>query len=479
MPTIDFSKYKVAPQVSTPTGGAQIDFSKYKTTPAGQTPPAPVAPPQTLMQKLGGIGSKVASFEPNVATEAMKAGTRTVLGAGNMGLGIENTLNAATGGRITGKTPVGGVFDPNSAEGAMAQKTAARSPGAAGIVGSGIEGGAELLAAGPDDVIKGAADLATGAAKQGTRLATKLALGKEGVDTLAKLSDKETQKFINGKSFSETAQNTQAALKDFENKSRAKLQAVKDAIPKNIQVEPSKILSKVNDAVLNSIGNRSAYKGVSEDIANSVRTNVKFPDANRMFSNTDDLIHSGILNDEEAKKVDGMLNVVKNWKDTSARGVLNLKEGLDSFYKEGLGNSNSILRGIQGSLKDIVGDAHSAIKPALKEASDNIEKATDFKRQLGKDAVSTETKLGTIARGLKNPAANASKINLLKSVESATGKSIMPEIQGYSKYLDLIKNGADQIPTKAGTVLKQVGTRTGIAGGLLAGGAELKKLLGL
>lgn len=472
MPTIDFSKYQTAPKIIPQGGGSQqIDFAKYQITPPGQTPPTPATPPQTLMQKLGGLGQKAVQTEQNVATESAKGVMRDVVGAGQGGLAVENALNQATG-----NPKVGGIFNPSTPEGQAAQSKTAPAPGGSGLVGTGVAQGAEVLAGGPEDVIQGGIDLAKGAAKQGGTLVSKLALGKEGLGTLEKLSDTEAQKFLNGKTLSDTAKNTQDALTDFENKSRAKLQAVKQSIPNDIKIDTSKILSKVNDAVLNSVGNRSAYKGVADDIADSIKTNVKYPEPTRMFSSPDDLIHSGILNEEEGKKVDGMLNVIKNWKDNSARGVLNLKENLDDFYKDGLDNSNSILRGVQRSLKDVVGEVHPAIKPALKEASDNIEKATDFKRQLGKDAVASETKIGAIARALKNPAANASKIKLIKSVEQATGRSILPEIQGYSKYLDLIKNGVDSVPTKAGTILKHAGTRAGIAGGILAGGATATEL---
>lgn len=473
-PQIDWSNpaYKTTPQTPTPTGSpkATIDWSNpdYLTRPGNKgTAPSssPVAPKMTLMQKLGGGVKKAADFESKVATEASKSVVRDVLGAGQAGLGVENALNSATGGRITGKAGVGGIFNTQTQQGAAAVQKTQANGGASGLVGTGVAQAAEVLAGGPEDVIQGGVDLAKGATKQGGKLVAKLALGKEGVDTLEKLSDTEAQKFIKGKTFSETAKNVQAGLTDFENKSRSALQAVKQQIPK-VEVGGGKIAQKLNEGILSAVRSNAAYKGVEGEVEQA-------------FKNPKDLINSGLLNDDEAKKVQGIVNVVKNWKDTSARGVLNLKEQLDPFYTDGLKNSNKILRSVQSGLKDLVGEAHPAIKSALKEASDNIEKANDFKRQLGKDAVATETKLGTIARGLKNPAANASKISLLKQVESATGKSLLPEIHGYSKYLDLIKNGADQIPTKTGTILKQVGTRTGIAGGLLAGGAELKKLLGL
>lgn len=194
MPTIDFAKYKIAPVVAAPSDNQtpQINFAKYQTTPAGQQPQTPAPPPQTLTQKLGGFGKKAIQTESNVATEAAKAGTRTVLGLGNMGLGIENDLNAATGGRITGKKGIGGVFDPASPQGAAAQQAAKQGPGASGVVGTGIEGGMELAAGGGEDLLEGAGKLAD---KFGAKTAAKTAVKSiaDIADTVApKMSAKET-----------------------------------------------------------------------------------------------------------------------------------------------------------------------------------------------------------------------------------------------------------------------------------------------
>lgn len=131
---------------------------------APPTPPTPPANNSSSSSSQPGLLQKIASFEPDVATEAAKAGTRTILGLGGMGLGIENTLNKAAG-----FPQVGGIFNPASQQGAAAQQIAKRSPGIAGIVGTGIEGGAELAAGGGEDLLKPAAgllDAATGKASQ-------------------------------------------------------------------------------------------------------------------------------------------------------------------------------------------------------------------------------------------------------------------------------------------------------------------------
>jgi hypothetical protein len=468
----------------------------------------PTQPKKTLGQMIGGAAS-------NIATGVAQAEINTVQGAGQAvlkgtdALGITNnagsdqffkdpaTLKAKNLSQGVGQgagylapylTGVGeedlALQAPEAAKavesvaGKLAGKVAGavvkRAPSfvantaigttqAAGNIGKGIEAGVGAEAA---DL--GLKSIPTVAGKVGD-LIKNTAIGKKGLSTLDKLSDVETQKFIKGKTFSETAQKTQGALKAFEDNSRKALQAVKDKIP-NIKISGEKIAQKVNDGILGAIKSNAAYKGVEGDVE-------------QLFKNPNDLINSGLLNTDEAQKVKGMVKVIKDWKDTSARGVLNLKEALDPFYTDGLGNSNKILRSVQSNLKDLVGEVAPEIKPALKEASDNIDKATEFKKQLGKDAVVTETKLSTIARSLKNPAANASKIKLIKDVESATGQSILPEVQGYSKYLELVKDGAEEIPTKGKVIASSVAKRLGIAGGIATVGGTVyeggKKLLGL
>lgn len=507
MAQIDFSKYKIQPTAPTtssntgpgPSTGTKIDFNKYK---INKTPSIPVVPPQTVgnrfLRGAQDIATGVAQSELGAVQGAGQAvlkgtdalgitknqGNDTFLpdpkalqgqnipekvgnalgtvapyltGAGEGDAAIQAPELATKVGGIAGKA-LGGIV--KAAPGFIAN-TAIGTAQSAGDIGKGIESGVAAEAG------QLGVKALPGVVKSGADALGRLALGKEGASVLSKLSDEEAQKFVNGKTLSETAHNTQVALMDFENKSRAKLQAVKQSIP-DVKVGGDKISAKLNEGILSAVRSNAAYKGVSGDVEQA-------------FKNPQELISSGLLNDDEAKKVQGIVNIVKNWKDTSARGVLNLKEQLDPFYTDGLNNSNKILRNVQSGLKDLVGDVAPKIKPALNEASDNIEKANDFRRQLGKDSVSSETKLGTIARGLKNPAANASKIKLLKDVEKATGRSLLPEIQGYSKYLDLIKNGADNIPTKLGTIAKHVGTRAGILGGLVVGGATAgefgKKLL--
>lgn len=280
-------------------------------------------------------------------------------------------------------------------------------------------------------------------------IAQKAFLGKEGVKTLGQLNNTEAKAFIPieqggaGKTFSSVVDTTQKAVNSFVSKSKADLQAVKQAIPENIHVGKDKITNTVNDAIIKSVQNNADYKGVKGD--------VKY-----LFKDVGEVVNSGLLNTEEVARVKGMESAVKNWTDNSARGVLNLKEQLAPFYKEGLSGSNKILSNIQNGLKNIVGEVHPAIKPALAKASANIDKAEEFSTHLlGTNPATGESKLITLAKNLKNPALKGYQNTLLDELKSATGHDITPQLKGYADYLDLL--GKD-FPSKTRTVVKSLVT---------------------
>lgn len=297
------------------------------------------------------------------------------------------------------------------------------------------------------------------------------ALGKDAVKTLEMLNNPEVKAFLpeseggSGKTLDEVAQKTSDAVSKFVTESKSALKAVKDAIP-DVPIKASEIATRVNQGIMNSVESNAAYKGISKDAS--------------MFKDPQDLVNSGLLDDGEVKKVNGMTKVIENWTDNSARGVLNLKEKLGSFYKEGADNSNSILRNIQGGLKDLVGEVYPDIKPALKTASDNIDKAEEFARNLvGNSSIQGESKIKSIIANIQNPAAGAGKMGLLSDLKSLTGYDAVPELKGYKDYLDLVGKDFDKAPAKFGTVSKAVAKRLGIAGGVTAALAGLRDLLHL
>lgn len=451
--TWDQLKQKYANYTPTATVGSTL-------SPASKTQQSGVS--QTLGSMFGPVANKIPGANDFGVGFAKSLGS-TVKGIGQMGSDILDQtvgrgVNILSGkGNVPAK-PISPVYDKNSDVSKKIEKaltptnTAQKIGGVAETVG-------EIFAP-----IGEAADTRVGekVVQGGKDILEKGLVGKEGMKTLEQIANDEAQKFANGKTFSDVVDTTQKAIDKFVSSSKSALHAVKQSIPK-IAIDPSVIAQKVNDGIMSAVKGSAAYKGVGEEAVS-------------MFKSPEDLIKSGLLDEGEAKKVKGMVNVIKDWSDNSARGVLNLKEQLGSFYKEGMDNSNAILRNIQNGLKDIVGEVAPEVKPALKAASDNIEKADEFTRNLiGRDSVSGESKLISIAKNLKNPATNAEKIGLIQDLEKATGQKIIPQLKGYADYLGL---QAKDFPTKAGTILKEGSKRIGIGGGVVAAGAELKHLLG-
>lgn len=303
-------------------------------------------------------------------------------------------------------------------------------------------------------------------AKSAAPLAKSVLLGKEGINTLSQIANSAAKEFVPvtqggaGKTFQTVVDATQKAIDSFVGESKATLQAVKDAIP-NVQVDKGQVAKTVDNGIMKSIQNNAEYRGVQN--------------AN-LFKTPEELIHSGLMTPEEVAKTNGIVNAVKGWSDYSARGILNLKEQLGAFYKDGLNNSNAVLRNVQNGLKDIVGNVAPEVKPALEAASKNIDKADEFARHLlGANETTGESKLIQIAKNLANPALKGYQHTLLDELKAATGHDVLPKLKGYADYLDLL---AKDFPSKAGTILKTAGKRLGITGGIGAGIMEGKKLLG-
>ncbi len=446
MPPLDLNKFKLK-------GGAQkpLDLASFKT-------PQQVTPlPQSI---AGSIGTAA----KDVGIGALKGVVGTVRGIGTMGQAFADQTAGrvvnAVGGKGFTTTSEDNALNTGSPQGeGVSEALKAKNPAQFG--GKALELAAEFFMP-IGEVAKAGKlpEIIANSAKASAYFGKKVVLGRDALKTLEQIGDKEAQKFAKGKTVNDVSKFVNQAIGKFESTSKAALQAVKNRIP-NIQVDPSEVAKKINDAILSSIHRIGEYRGVTDA---------------SLFKTPEDLINSGIMNPEEAQKVKGMVDAMKNWKDYSARGILNLKEQLAPFYKAELNNSNAVLRNIQNSLKEVVGEAHPPIKGALKTASQNIDKAEEFTRHLiGRDVVSGEAKLSSIARALKNPASNAEKIKLLKELKDATGFNVLPQLKGYANFLKLLEK---DLPSKTGTILKAAGTRLGIAGGITAAGAEAKNLLG-
>lgn len=334
------------------------------------------------------------------------------------------------------------------------------------------KGGVPAIVGGAETAVNAAKTAANATANVAKTVAPKAVLNSGARETLGQLANPEAKAFVPvakgglGQTFSDVVSATQKGIDSFVSTSKAALQAVKQQIPTDIKVEPSKIATAVNDGILKSVQSNAAYHGINGDVAS-------------MFKTPDDLISSGLLDPNEAAKVKGMVDVIKGWSDNSARGVLNLKEQLASFYKPGMDNSNAILRNIQSNLKDVVGEVYPQIKPALATASANIDKADEFTRGLtGTNPTTGESKLISIAKNLDNPALRGYQHSLLADLKGATGVDIMPKLQGYADYTKLLAKG---FPSKLGTLAKGIATSpvaeiTGAAALAGAGIGELKNL---
>lgn len=416
-------------------------------------------------------------------TDALKndvdVGKGFVKGALNTTIGTASTIQSAGKKFLTATTGV-------DASKAGIQSLDSSTPSGAGVratitpnnpaqkAGSYLETAAELFVGGGEakkatavsDVGKVVAEKGKLFAQKSGELGKVLALGKEGVATLDRLSNEEAQKFINGKTFGETVDHVEGAVKKFAENSKSALQAVKDKLPNNNSIDSEMVKDKVESAVTNFFNKSAEYKGIAQ----------------RNFSSIDDLISKNLLKPDEARTVNGMRDTISQWKDFSSRGVLNLKEALEAFRGSTVDDmkTNSILNKIGGTLKDVVSDSVGSdeIKTALKTASTNIEKGSDFIRTLvGKSEQQGESKVLTLARNLKDPARNAETLKLVQDLEKATGEKIIPELKGIYDYLKLTKNGAEEAATKSGTIAKNIAKRTGILGGITAAGAGTKDLL--
>lgn len=472
MAPIPFSQFKtsspkpVAPQASSKV----VPFSQFKSVSSKAPAPAPASKPAST-------GSKVAKFFETLipATQGFtKEGQQRAVnqGKGFVKGSLKQAISIASMAQGAGKDVLGvaGVDTSNLGTPALDSSTPQ---------GQGVQ--SRLKDSNPDqqegDIASNIAGLAVGGesaegekvvqkakevAGKGGDLAKTLALGKEGVETLERLGNEETQKFIKGKTFSDVVDHVTTAVKKFADDSKSALRAVKDKLPNDNTIDAEGIKTKVEKTVTDFFNKGAEYKGIVQ----------------RNFESINDLISKNLLKPDEAKTVQGMMDFISQWKDFSSRGVLNLKEGLEAFRgtTEADLKTNSILNKIGGTLKDVVADSVNSpeIKTALKTASGNIEKGEDFVRTLiGKNAQQGETRLSQIVRGLKNPAANADKLKLIQDLENATGEKILSELKGYSGYLDHLGSDLKTTADVVGRGVKRVG------GAILGTGVGVEAVRGL
>lgn len=253
----------------------------------------------------------------------------------------------------------------------------------------------------------------------------KVILGETDAGIVKSAQNPVVKLFKEGKlKVNDVVKGVEESITKFETQSKKALQAVKNAIP-DIQLRPQQVAERVNQGIMNSIQHSADYRGIKQG-----------------FETVDDIINSGILKPEESDRIKKVVEFIGKWKDTSARGTLNLKEALSNFYATGENytGSNAVIRSIQRNLVDLVGETAPEIKGALKIASKNIDKTEEFIKHLfGKDSVSGESKILSLARNIEDKARNGYKVDLVKELEKLTGVKTLEGLQGIYDYLQSSK----------------------------------------
>ncbi len=281
------------------------------------------------------------------------------------------------------------------------------------------------LATGGLNVAKKVAGKATDLAAKAPDKVAKAVLGEADTQIIKSGQNPMVDLFKTGKKrVSDVVNGVEQSIDSFVKDSKRNLQVIKDSIPE-VDVGAQKIAEKINDGIMKSVQHSADYRGIKQG-----------------FETADDIINSGILKPEEVTRVQDVVEFVAKWKDTTARGTLNLKEALSNFYATGENytGSNAIIRSMQRNLVDLVGDTTPEIRVALKTASKNIDKTEEFVQHLfGKDSASGESKILTLARNLADKAKNGYKVDLVKELEKVSGMKITDDLQGIYDYLQAAK----------------------------------------
>ena len=332
------------------------------------------------------------------------------------------------------------------------------------------------------DAFQGVKEDVTSAIKTGEEKVAKtpskigdIIVGKEAKYKAGKISQESTQQFIpkeqggGGKMFGEVVDNTKNAIQKFRTQSMKTLNEVKSKITGSHFKQPD-IAQVVNDKITSVLGRKAESRGIKG--------------FDTTGASVDDLKSYGLINDNEEKLLKGMIKTLQDNPDITDRGILNMKEDLwKKYYKTGnqdYATSNKIVKSVYDGLNDLVGSANKNLKPALDVASENIKSGELMEKQLLGTGVEREAKLKSIAKGLKDGTINADDIALIQKLEKETGTKILPDLEGYGNYAELLseKQKTGKFPTARGVKTKAIAKRLGIAGGITAAGAEIKHLSG-
>lgn len=411
--------------------GATEVFSKEKLTPQGKA--------QKTGATIGQIGEFLAVPEASVE----KLGTSGVVKLAEKGLispetltKVSNALGSKYGQFAVQRLQDASVgatqqFITNIASGEKATKDIGSSAGVSLVLGPVFRGVADKLGKVLGKTLADTIGIKTeneakqvvNAVNSGDSNLLKHLVGEKGAEFVNAGKNTYAHPFYTGeKTVNNIVRDIDSAAKEYSNQSKKSLMDVKNRLSNTNVNDRNIIASKVNDAVMNTISGNAEYRGVAANLK-SIK----------------DLENYGIIHGDEAKKVKGVMKYISDWKDMSDRGVLNLKENLDTFYKSFSPEHTTgkkIVQNIQENLKGIVHENNPELQGVLQKSSDDIKFMENIKSMFGTKKGTAESKVKTFLNQLKDVTLNEQQINALKKLDEATGYKydILNQALGYKDY---------------------------------------------
>lgn len=419
------------------SGGAQANTIK---------PPLPILTPgkggivNAAKDVAVGAGKDLVQGGRNVANLFQRGGQAVIAGA--TGQNIKNVEQNTGIKSIDNNTPQGQTVNAMLQPKSVGEKTGA-TISQVGQIASGFEGGVaeDLLAKGKSV-----------AGKVSDYFNTEKLFGKGAADIKAAKADTIAQEFKSGaRTLADTGEKIKSGISSFIKNGKSTLNAVFDKLPKDISVKSSDIINAVNNGMQKVVGGLEKSSGATLSDMKDVLTKTKFsPDEQKIVSNL-------------VKKVNDWIKVPEN---TSPRGLAELRRVIyDQFAREDGSLSDQVVSKVNNELKNLITSSSKEFGPALKNATENIDKAEQISKQfLDKNGNIVESKLNTFIKKLDDPALAAGTKNLFKNVMGEAGADITKELQGFDNYklLQKIEAGGKGLVGKAKTVAKVLATGGGI-----------------
>ena len=379
----------------------------------------------------------------------------------------------ALGGTVLG-TPVGGAA--GGAIGTTAGESVRRAVGQAlGVRGSKgpfdeltgtAVGGGLALAGGKALPLAGKAAGLTGkAVGSATKPVSKAVLGGRNTQAIG-------QSFRRPKDVS-----------DF-SKGRASLQTVSDRIDEGIEAVKKNSRQELEEIVNKLPGKKIPKQQTVSSLRSDITESLGIGGSSLTKNN---LVNQAGLTEDEARVVIRLMNRVKNHKDFTDKGIINLRRSLDraSFYKPGNENfkaSNQIVARLRRQLNEIAAESTEdrQLSQALRRASEDMRLIDQMEfafqgANAGRNVESAATRLSTIINQLDDPLRREETRRLLRELGQRTGVDFEDILQSASASRTLSADMAGigdpfrflfgQLPTKAaGATAQGLGRATGQQG---------------